>query len=136
MSESEPKYPSPESQMSKLRFAEGWREILEAPDAFDYQKWLSGFTDLTSERIGEDRANSNEILAAWLEALEQVADITIDPEEMEAMTQAQIVETALVTLQTNLEAIGWDDEGIAFTVPNMFTGEEASIDLRGLLDSK
>ncbi len=26
--------------------------------------------------------------------------------------------------------MGWDGEGLAFTVPNMFTGEEAAIDLR------
>lgn len=37
MSESEPKYTPPESEISPLRFEEGWREILEVPDALDYQ---------------------------------------------------------------------------------------------------
>ena len=39
---------------------------------------------------------------------------------------------ALVTFKTNLDSLGWDEEGLAFTVPNVFTGEEARIDLREL----
>lgn len=62
-----------------------------------------------------------------------MADVAIDPEDMQEMTPAEIVETALITLQTNIETMGWDTEGLVFTVPNMFTGEEATIDVRELI---
>lgn len=75
-------------------------------------------------------------MTSWLQAIEQVADIAIDPEELESMSQAQTVETALVTLQMNLDAMGWDSEGVTFTVANLFTGEEATIDIKELLDAQ
>lgn len=136
--ENEPKYTSPEVETPQFRFAEGWHEILEAPDAIDYQTWLNDLTELSQQQINEvgtsEKINEKTLLVAWLKALEQVADIVIDPEEMERMTQAEIVETALLTLQTNLEVMGWDTEGLVFTVPNMLTGEEATIDVRELVE--
>ncbi len=71
-----------------------------------------------------------EILFRWQQAIELVADATIDPED--DLSEAERIETALLTFQANVESIGWDDEGLAFTVPNLFTGEEASIDLHEL----
>lgn len=135
MSENEPRSHSPELD-PQLRFAKGWQEILEASDAVDYQMWLSDLTDLSLGRMSEEGSTQTQskeaVLALWLRALEQVADVVIDPEEMGEMSQAEIIETALITLQANLESIGWDEEGLVFTVPNMFTGEEATIDLREL----
>ncbi len=137
MNEKEPYPRSPESVNPPLRFEEGWREILQAPDALDYQTWLSDLSDLSLQRLTEDsdkkRFTKETILRAWLRALEQVADVAIDPEDLENMSQAEIVETTLITLRTNLDSIGWDDEGVVFTIPNMFTEEEAMIDLRNLI---
>lgn len=137
MNDNEPSYTSPETEIPRLRFEEGWREILEAPDALDYQTWLNDLVDLSLQRIDEENADQTydqeAVLTAWLKALEQVADIAIDPDDMAGMTQAEIAETALITLQTNIESLGWDSEGLIFTVPNLFTGEEATIDLRELL---
>lgn len=118
-----------------LRFEEGWREILEAPDAIDYQTWLSDLTDLSRERLDKIVTEETALLA-WLRALEQVADIVIDPAQMTEMTQAEIVETALITLKFNLDHMGWDDEGLIFTVPNMFTEQEATIDLWDLINNR
>ena len=127
--------PSLESQYSHLRFEEGWQEILEAPDALDYQTWISDLVDFSSQQINKEFICSKEVvLTAWLKALELVADVAIDPEEASEMSEAEMVETALITLQTNIASIGWDHEGLAFTVPNMFTGEEATIDIRDLID--
>jgi hypothetical protein len=139
MNENEPQYNAPESQGApRLRFEEGWREILEAPDALDYQTWINDLADLTSQQINEEHTertyNQGAIVAAWLRAVEQVADVAIDPEDIKNMSQADIVETALITVQTNIGAMGWDMEGLVFTVPNMFSGEEATIDLRELID--
>lgn len=138
MNENEPKYTSSESQRITLRFEEGWREILEAPDALDYQTWINDLVDFSSRQINENHTEQTygqeAVLTAWLRALEQVADVAIDPEDIQEMSQADIVETALITLQTNIEAMGWDTEGLVFTVPNMFSGEEATIDIRELID--
>lgn len=107
----------------------------------DYQSWMIDLTNLTQRRVRETRAgvewakDRTAITTRWQQAVELIAGIVIDPEELSTMRQADIVETALVTLRTNIiEGIGWDNEGLAFTVPNMFTGEEASIDLRQLPD--
>lgn len=138
MNNNEPQYNSQESQRPQLRFEEGWREILEAPDALDYQTWINDLIDLSSRKINKEHAKrpygQEAILNAWLRALEQVADVAIDPEDVHDMSQADIVETALITLQTNIETMGWDTEGLVFTVPNMFSGEEATIDIRELID--
>ena len=34
-----------------LRYPEGWKEILEAPDATDYQMWLEELVKLSTEKI-------------------------------------------------------------------------------------
>lgn len=121
------------SDTSDILYPDGWKELLEAPDAIDYQLWLHDLIGLTQRQIPELALDDITTLRAWLKALEQVADVAIDPEEMENMTQAEIAETTLITLQTNIESIGWDEEGVVFTVPNMFTEEEATINLRELL---
>lgn len=118
---------------SGLRYPQGWHELFEAPDAADYGLWLSGLSDLTRRRLseaGDLSMGGEEILFRWQQAIELVADTTIDPED--DLSEAERIETALLTFQANVESIGWDDEGLAFAVPNMLTGEEASIDLREL----
>ncbi len=129
-------HPQPPESFPELRYPEGWQEIFEAPDATDYQMWIRGLTTGTQERLlGSEIewANSTEsITTQWQRAIELVADIVIDPEEIPEMSQAEIIETALITMQANVEGIGWNDEYLAFTVPNMFSGEEATIDLREL----
>jgi len=42
----------------------------------------------------------------WQRAVEQVADVVIDPEELPDMNQADIVKTALITLKANIEKWG------------------------------
>ncbi len=128
-----------QAPQSRLRYPEGWQEVLEAPDAVDYQFWLGELMGITLRRCHElgnvpDWAQDagDALRTRWQRAIEQVADIAIDPEDLATMTQAEIVETALVTFKTNLDSLGWDEEGLAFTIPNMFTGEEARIDLREL----
>ncbi len=126
---------SPESRRT-LRYPEGWREILEAPDASDYQAWMQGLSDMTQQACrglvetpgwAED---TDEVRYRWQRAIELVADAAIDPEDLPNLSESEVVETALLTLQANIEGIGWDEEGLVFTVPNMFTEGEARIDLR------
>jgi hypothetical protein len=89
---------SPESA-PELRYTEGWREILEAPDAVEYQMWLESLTDLTQSRLRETDVEMGkpEIDRLWRQALEQVAGVAIDPDDVESMTEAEIVETAMLT---------------------------------------
>lgn len=54
MSEHEPSSILPEIYNPQLRFAEGWQEILEAPDALDYQTWLSDLTDLSQQSLNDE----------------------------------------------------------------------------------
>lgn len=129
--------PKEETKQEQLHYVEGWQEILEAPDAVDYQRWLDDLMDITLRRyqaLGETpewaQDTGNALRLRWQQAIEQVADIAIDPKESPDMSQADIVETALITLKENIDSIGWHEEGLAFTVPNMFTGETATIDLR------
>jgi hypothetical protein len=126
---------SPESARP-LRYPEGWREILEAPDATDYQTWMDGLADMTQQACGgltevpDWTEDTEEVRYRWQRAIELVADAAIDPEDLPDLSEAEVIETALLTLQANIEGMGWDEEGLVFTVPNMFTGEEATIDLR------
>jgi len=138
--EHQPDLSSPESEpsLAHLRYPRGWQEILEAPDAVDYQMWMDELITLTSAQLAELReppgwaASAEATRHRWQRAIEQIAEVAIDPDDKVEMTEAEIVETALITLQANIEGIGWDEEGLAFTIPNLVTGEEAIIDLREL----
>ena len=134
MTEKDPINTTRELALPTLQYAEGWKEILEAPDTLDYQTWLRDLTDLSQEALLEHEVewahDKAAIAAVWQVALEQVADVAIDPEEIGDLTPSEVVETALLTLQANLDGMGWEEEGVIFIVPNIFTGEEARIDLR------
>jgi hypothetical protein len=65
-------------------------------------------------------------------AVETVANAVVKPEDLVDLTQDQIIEAGFA-LQLNIESIGWLEEGMSFTVPDMFLPdavEEANIDLR------
>lgn len=130
-------------EQSRLRYAAGWSEILHAPDAVDYQMWLEQMSDFTQQQLrevndpwAEDR---EEIHLRWQRAVELVAGMTMTPEDIRESTEAAIVETALITLQENIDGVGWYDEGLVFEVPNMYAVDESEqssadiiIDLRDM----
>jgi hypothetical protein len=124
---------------SELLYTSGWKEILEAPDAADYQLMLAGLTEMTQRAMldtGVDHASGQRaVLVAWQKAIELIAGIAVDPDD--ELTEAEMVETALRTLEMNLTAggMGWDEEGLVFTIASLITGEEATIDLRDFLKS-
>lgn len=110
--EQPPQPHSPESA-PQLRYPEGWREILEAPDAENYQLWLRQLMG-TTYRVCQERGEvpawaedtDDEMLHRWQQAIELVADAAITPEDIGSMSQAEVVETALLTLQANLHRLG------------------------------
>lgn|GEM_PF-6675404 len=121
-----------------LRYPEGWRDILTAPDAFDYQTYMRNLSDLTQQACRDLAATPDwsedveEIRYRWQQVVEMVAGMSISPDDLQKLAEADIVEAGLITLEANIAAMGWDEEGLAFTVGNMFTGEESVIDLREL----
>lgn len=127
----------PEGSLSLL-YPEGWDEILSAPDALDYQMWLEDLSSTTREALhGAAEVPSwvedaEQLRLRWQGALELIADAAIDPEDKADMSQPEIVETALLTLQANLESLDWEEEGLRFIIPNIFTSEPVIIDLRDL----
>jgi DNA-binding transcriptional MocR family regulator len=84
-----PQPSSPESA-PQFRYPEGWCEILSAPDALDYQTWMSDLTDMTQRRLRETGSACAEdgatITARWQQAIELVADVAIDPEDLDTMS--------------------------------------------------
>jgi len=115
-----------------LRYPEGWKEILEAPDATDYQMWLEELVKLSTEKIQKKHQLEMEeslVHSLWQQAVEIVVDVAIMPEDKEGLTEAETIETALLTVKENIESIGWEEEGISFIVPNMETGEQMLITL-------
>ena len=133
-----------ESELSaRLRYGEGWREILVADDAQEYQELVSELVDLTVGTLGSIRTEGSptfsekQVLQGWLEVLERVADIAIDPDD--ELTEAERVETALITFRENVvgrSGPGWDELGLSFSVPNLFGIDEIDdlIDIREILD--
>jgi len=125
---------SPESEIP-LHYPAGWAELMSATDeaATSYQEWLAGLTELTQTRLAEVgiKEDGQTVFGRWQRIIEQVAGIAIDPEEMSGMTEAAIVETALLTLQANIiDGDGWEIEGLVVAVANLLTGEATVFDLR------
>jgi hypothetical protein len=137
VTEEEPEFKSAELMLD-LRYPQGWQEILGAPDAIDYQIWLDDLVGLTQSAFGQTdshpewAADSEGVKRQWQRAVELIAEAAIEPGDIDELTEAQLVETALITLKENIGAMGWDEEGLAFTIPNIFTGEEVLIDLRSI----
>jgi hypothetical protein len=103
--------------------------------------WLESLVDVAETRLEvlaspPSWAKDTEVvLNRWQVAIELIADAAIDIEDDQELTEAERIETALLTLQANIERIGWSEDGLAITVPNLLTGEEAEIDIRNLPSS-
>lgn len=119
-----------------IKYPDGWREILEAPDTEDYRNWLDELSELTKSNISGENIwwENDEIETRWQMAVEVVANAAITPDDLSELSQDQIVEAGLIALKTNIEeGLGWEEEGLKFTVPDMFLSDspqEASVDLR------
>jgi hypothetical protein len=133
MREQSPQPQSPESILS-LQYPAGWQEILTALDAIDYQAWMGSLTAMTQQLCAESdtppewAGDTEAVTSRWKRTVELVADASIDPTD--ELTEAERIEAGLLTLQANIESMGWEEEGLSFIVPNLITGEEAVIDLR------
>jgi hypothetical protein len=124
----------PESgERPPLQYDEGWAEILSAPDAIDYQHWMSGLVELA--RLHPDiRAYPLEsVRYAWQRSIEAVAEKAIPEQDKFRYTESEIIETALMALHANVQAIGWLEEGVSFMVPDLKEGSVAGIDIRTYL---
>lgn len=121
-----------------LRYSEGWHELLIAPAAADYQQWMEELGARTQqgceqlENPPDWAQNPDEIRYRWQRAIEMIATATITPNDLSRLSQANVIETALLTLQANVEALGWNEDGLAFTIVDLLTGEDVVIDLRTL----
>lgn len=133
MHERLPRLQAPESIL-RLQYPAGWEEIMTAPDAAEYQVTMGALTGMTYRICAESGASpdwtkdTEAITSRWQRAVEYVADAAIDPADI--LTEAERIEQGLLTLQANIEGIGWEEEGLSFVVPNIVTGEETLIDLR------
>lgn len=117
-----------EENSEELMFSEGWKDILGSPDAADYQHQLHSLIELTQKNT-EWSKDDVEVQKIWQVAVEKVAYLTIPEDDLKEMTQSEIVETALITLMTNLEELGWIEEGKSFEVPDLATGDPYFFDI-------
>lgn len=129
-----PDQPNPEFDPD-IKYPDGWREILEAPDTADYRNWLAEMSELTKNQIADQDIwwDDDEIDTRWQMAIEVTANASIPDEDLHGLTQDQIIETGMVALQLNVESHGWEEEGLQFVVPDMFfpdNPQQAHIDLR------
>lgn len=114
-----------ENAEKELAFTEGWDDILKSPDAIDYQLQLDNLIDLTQANTAEPwTKNREDLKKRWQMFIERIAYLAITEDDLREMTPSEIVETALITLTTNLETIGWAEEGISLEIPDLATGGE------------
>ena len=113
-----------------LRYDEGWEELLTAPDAYDYQVWLSDLVEQAYLHPDLRIQPLESVRYAWQMAIEAIADKAISEQDKFRFTEAEIIETALHTLHANVEAAGWLEEGVAFMVPDLRNDAVAEIDIR------
>jgi hypothetical protein len=120
-----------EQGLESLRYTAGWQEIMHAPDAADYRVWLDDFVELTQTVVGTERVVDKVVAKHdWQLAIEQVADISITEVDKVGLTEAEMLETAFLTLQATLDALGYQEEGLCLVVPNLELGEEYEIEFR------
>lgn len=126
----EPPEDSENKQFSELNFEGGWRDILEAPDAADYQHQFNELIELTQQNVDEDWARDpKEVQRRWQVLIEQIAFSAITEDDLRVMSPSEIVETALITLATHLEEIGWIERGRSLEVVDLATGEPMYLDI-------
>lgn len=126
--------PEPEER-PPLRYDDGWEEILTAPDAYDFQVWLSGLVELARLHPDVHDQSLETVRYAWQRAIEAIADKAIPEQDKFRFTEAEIIETALHTLHANVEATGWLEEGVAFIVPDLVSDSVVEVDIRAYITS-
>ena len=123
-------FPTPSVKFERLlslQYAEGWQVLLESPDATDYHAWLDQLADMTRRKVPE--LSEAEIRYRWMLAIEITSDAALPDVLKSGMSQDRLLETGLLTLRENVLSMGWDEDGVAFTVPNLETGEPVKINL-------
>lgn len=116
-----------------LLYEEGWAEILTAPDALDYQLWLSGLVDLARAHPDLQGQTLDAVRYAWQRAIEAIAEHAMPDQDTFRFTEPEIIETALLTLHENVQATGWTIPGVLFMVPDLKQGIPIGIDIRSFL---
>lgn len=128
MSEQLPNHPE---QTLSLQYHQGWQEILEAPDAESYRTWIGNLMDMTRQAYADPAESPSWVLHQealqnrWQRAIEVVAEGAL---EADGLTEAERIETGLLTIKESIESMGWEEEGLAF----LAVGSEPYIDLREL----
>src|SRR6185437_14928831 len=117
-----------------LRYEDGWDEILSAPDAVDYQYWMNGLVELARLHPEVHDYPLEMVRYAWQRAIEDVADKAMSEQDKFRFTESEILETALMTLHANVQAIGWLVDGVSFMVPDLKADSIAGIDIRTYLE--
>lgn len=123
--------PSQPEEVLTLQYRQGWQEILEAPDAESYRTWLSNLMEVTRQVYVDSPesppwvAHREALQSRWQRAIEIVAEGAL---EVEGLTEAERIETGLLTIKESIESMGWEEEGVAF----LTVGSEPFIDLREL----
>lgn len=127
MSEHLPNQP----EVLALKYSQGWDETLCAPDAELYRRWIGNLVEVTHQVYASASeaplwATHQEALQnRWQRAIEVVADGAL---EVDGLTEAERIETGLLTIKESIESMGWEEEGLAF----LTVGSEPFIDLREL----
>ena len=125
---------APRPELLPLQYPTAWQEILTVPEAVDYRDLLASLVATTCRACqGAPEAPSwashpESVANRWHRAVELVAGAIISPEYQ--LTEPQIVRAGLAALKFNLAYLGWEEEGLAFVVPDILTGEATCIDLR------
>lgn len=128
MSEQLPQKPE---ALLELQYKQGWQEILEAEDAEEYRSWIDNLVELTQQMCANDpsapewAAQQESVKNRWQRAIEVVGEGALETDDL---TEAERIETGLLTIKENIESMGWETEGLAF----MTVGSEPYIDLRDL----
>ena len=109
-----------------LRYPAGWHEIETAVDAVDLQHQLAALC-AASQRALPDVPD---VPLRWKIVIEAVSSFVIPTDQLEEMTAAEILETALASLTETLDAGGWDEQGASIVVIDVNRGESYLFDVR------
>jgi hypothetical protein len=116
-----------ESEFDKLPplvFSEGWKDILTSPDAADYQQHFEDLVRATQQHVLAEWTQDKAVVERrWQLLIERIVYLAIGEDDIYEMSQSEAVETAFITLTTNLESMGWVEEGKSVLIPDLAQGE-------------
>ena len=118
-----------------LLYPAGWKVFRQSSDYAEWRMYLEELV-VTTQTYLDDLwvADSAEVHYRWQRLAEAVGLCAITEADRKEMSEEEIIETALYTIQFTLESMGWEEEGCSFYAPAVTPVGEEIATLAELID--